>query len=256
MREKLRQAVQWLRSLNRRAVLIGCLIVVSTGHVGRLFADREDVRQAFLGYVLAVCVDAVLVIALYDVVNVRKWLPRMFALFVFLAACSISAGFNVRYYQLNYPDDPLEISVLLGVTAPVLAALVTLLMAFSDVQRVKDELEEATADRELELAKYQIEQAEETKRVQLAEQERTKRERARARAEQARANALIQAESTASVQVAEHGSERLKPGELDNKVRAILLDEPDIGPRPLARKLGISPSTASGILRRVKDNGY
>ncbi len=47
------------------------------------------------------------------------------------------------------------------------------------------------------------------------------------------------------------GNGRVKPGELDEVARVILLEQPDIGPRPLGRRLGCSPSTASGILKRL-----
>ena len=39
--------------------------------------------------------------------------------------------------------------------------------------------------------------------------------------------------------------------DLDTLADAILTANPDMGPRPLARELGVSPSTASGIIKRL-----
>lgn len=41
---------------------------------------------------------------------------------------------------------------------------------------------------------------------------------------------------------------------LDDKAQVVLLQQPDIGPRPLARELGCSPSAAAGVLNRIKSN--
>ena len=251
--------VQWVRSLDVYIVLIVLLIAVSTGHVGRLFADREDARQAFIGYVLAVSIDGVLAVSLYRVGNVRRRSHRMYALFVFLCACAVSAGFNTGYYRQNYPQDPLILSVLLGATAPVLAAFVSVLRAFGDVERTETEHMEREAERSLQLEIRTLELAEQTERELLLEQERTQRDlmlakeqtkqdRARARAEQARVNAIEQAKRTPLIQ----RSERRKSGELDEMARLILLEQPNIGPRPLARELECAPSTASRILERIR----
>lgn len=249
--ESVRKGARSLRSLDVRTLLIITLIVVSTGHVGRLFADREDVRQAFVGYVLALSIDGVLAVSLYEVANVRQRSHRVFALFVFLFACAVSAGFNVAYYRQNYPLDPPMISLLLGITAPILAALVSVLKSFGDVERTETKQSERVAEREAEQERYALEQAEQTRRVQIVEQERTKRERAKARAEKARANAIAHSNEHQS----ERGNGRLKPGERDEMARAILLERPGLGPRPLARELGCSPSTASAVLKRLGGNG-
>ena len=248
MTDKLNQVVRWVRSLDVRTVLIAALIVVSTGHVGRLFADREDVRQAFVGYILAVCLDGVLAVSLYEAANVRKRSHRTFALCTFVLSCAVSGGFNVAYYRQNYPADPWEVSILLGVTAPLMAALVSVLKSFGEVERTE-------AERSLKLERFAIEQAEQTKRTEIEQKERTKRERAKARAEKARTDAIAQT----SVQVSErgnghksNGNGRRAPGELDALARVIIADEPGIGPRPLASMLDCSPSTAAGILKRLE----
>ena len=242
---------QLVRSFDFGLVLIVLLIAVSTGHVGRLFADREDVRQTFVGYVLAVSLDGVLAFALYRTADVRQRSRRSFALFVFLSACAVSGGFNVWYYRQNYAQDPLWLSVLLGITAPVLAAFVSVLRAHANAERMESEQTEQKAERTLQLEMHAMELAEQTKREHLIAQERTKQVRAQARAEKAKANALAQTKRTPKTRT----GGRRAAGELDEAARVILLEFPDIGPRPLARELGCSPSTASGILERVRSNG-
>jgi len=79
-----------VRSLDIRVLLVVLLIGVSTGHVGAMFADRESVRQSFVGYALAIALDGVLVLALYESVRFRKRSHRAFALFVFVFACECS----------------------------------------------------------------------------------------------------------------------------------------------------------------------
>lgn len=260
--------VRWVRSLDVRIVLIVLLIAVSTGHVGRLFADREDDRQAFVGYLLAFAIDGVMAVSLFEVANVRKSTRKAFALFVFVFACVVSGGFNYAYYRQNYPGDPELISGLLGLTAPLLAALLSVLKAMGDNQRTETEQSVQERERSLELERYtlelaeqtkreQSEQAERTERTRIEQAEQTKRTRANARAEQAKANAEQQVK--ANVQTEQKTNGRRKPGELDEQARAILALDPDIGIRPLARQLGVAPSTASGVLKRVRtdkaDNG-
>lgn len=139
-------------------------------------------------------------------------------------------------------------SILLGTTAPVLAAALSILKAMDDIQRTQARQAAQETERALELEKYRIAQAEETRRAQIAERERTKRERAKAQAEQAKADAIARAKRTAGEQGGTQnndqgngqGNGRLRAGGLDSAARAILLGQPDIGPRPLARELGIS----------------
>jgi len=243
--ENVRKAVHQVRSLDVRIILIILLIAVSTGHVGRMFADREDTRQAFVGYLLAVSIDGVLAVSLYEVANVQKRSHRAFALAVFLVACGISGGFNIWYYRQSHPADPLGVSILLGATAPVLAAFLSILKAMGDAQRSETAQVAQEAARAVELEKYRIEQEEQTRRVQIEQAERTKRERAKARGK-------AQGKPRVNGRNGGRGNGRLSPGELDDAVRLALQDQPDIGPRPLARQLGISPSTASGILKRLR----
>ena len=162
------------RWLDLRVALIVLLVLTSTAHVGRLFAAREYAQQAFIGYVLAVGIDGVLALSLYEATRASKRQHRAFALGLFVITCTVSAGFNVAYYRAYYPSDVWWVSGLLGSTAPVLAALVAVLRAFGDVERVQD-----AHSLEIELA--QIAQEAETERVRISTvgvaKERTKQER-------------------------------------------------------------------------------
>jgi len=165
----------------------------------------------------------------------------------------------VLYYRQNYPADILPLSILLGATPPVLASLVSLLKATGENEHSHSEQNEREAEREaehtLKLQLYTVEQTEQTKR-ELAEQtERTKRERAKARTEVAKANAIAQVRTNAKRTPVERGSGRREPGKLDAQAEMVLLEQPGIGPRPLARELGCAPSTAAGVLKRVRGNG-
>jgi biotin transporter BioY len=242
-----------LRSVDVYILLIALLVAVSTGHVGRLFADREDGRQWAIGYVLALAIDGVLALALYESA-VRSGVRRLFGLGVFAFACAVSGGFNWLYYRQNYPADPAWVSALLGFSAPFLAALVSVLRAIAHTERAEREQDERQAERQaeraLELERYSLEQAERTRRVQIAEAEQTKRARAAARAEQAKAAALATAAANAPKSASGNG--RPGRGERDAMAAALVLENPDIGPRELARTLGCAPSTAAGILGRVR----
>lgn len=262
--EGVRTGVRWLRSLDVRIVVIVALLVSDAGHAGRLFSVREASDRTFIGYLLAFCLDAASGIAMYDVIgtNVRKRSYRVFALCTFVFAGVVTGGFSLAYYRDNCPADPLWVSVLMASVAPILAGLLSVMRAFNHAERTEAEQNEREAERSLELEKYRIEQQERTRREQLTAQERTKQERAKARAEKARADAIVQARRTATEQATEqanvhgtNGNGRVKPGELDAMARVVLTEQPGIGPRPLARELGCSPSTASGILKRLNGNG-
>jgi len=163
--------------------LILALITVSTGHVGRLFADRENATQRWLGYAFAFAVDGVLALSLYNVGRLNERSHRAFALVVFVLACAVSGGFNTAYYRQNYPQDPWALSLALGNTAPILAALVTVMRALGDRHYENKSLETKEQDkqREHELELERIAQAGKTERVVGVEAEHTKQERARAR---------------------------------------------------------------------------
>ena len=249
----------WLRrSLDIRLVVIAALLISDAGHAGRLFSVREAGDRVFIGYLLAFCLDAASGIALYDMINVRKRERRLFALGVFAFAGTIAAGFSLAYYRDVCPADPLWVSVLMASVAPVLAGMLSVMRAFGHVERAEGERDEHAALLALQLEKHRVTEQERTRSEVLVEREQTKQVRANARAESARAATIVQARkrtATVSGGNGQDGKGRLRPFELDDAVRAILLEQPDIGPRPLAREVGCSPSTASGILRRVGGNG-
>lgn len=144
------------------------------------------------------------------------------------------------------------VSALMAAVGPVLAGLLSVMRAFGVVERSEAEQSEREAERSLQLRMYKIEQAERTRREHLIEQERTKQVRAQARAEQARARGDGGGNGRGNGHKANGGNGRVKPGELDARARTVLMERPGIGPRPLGRELGCSPSTAAGILKRLK----
>jgi len=166
--------LSWLRAklqgVDIRIILILLFIAVSTGHVGRLFADREAIEQKLLGYIFALALDGALALSLYEAGRAKERLHRGLALAGFVVACGISGGFNVYYYREFYPNDPMLLSILLGLAAPVLAAFFGLLRGRSDVQR----REEKSL---LELEKFRLGLEADTQKALLLEKERTKQER-------------------------------------------------------------------------------
>jgi len=162
--------------IDLRVVLILLFIAVSTGHVGRLFADREAIEQKALGYVFALALDGALAISLYEAGRAREATHRALALFGFVTACAISGGFNIGYYREFYSDDPLWLSSLLGAAPPVLAAFFGLLKGQGDVQRLEEKGQERLEMRQLELEA-------DTKKALLLERERTKQMKLQVEAE-------------------------------------------------------------------------
>lgn len=122
------QAADLLRSFDLRLALIIALITVSTGHIGRLFADHEHDQQAFIGYVSAV--------SLADIARFRERLHKRFSLAVFAVMCAVSTGFNTAYHRQNYPGDPWFLSFGLRSVAPILAALVAVMREFAQAEPV------------------------------------------------------------------------------------------------------------------------
>lgn len=170
----------WLKpklpKIDFRNVLIFLFIAVSTGHVGRLFADREAIEQKALGYVFALALDGALSLSLYEAGRAKERNHRIWALGGFVVACAISGGFNVGYYREFYPNDPLELSILLGAAPPVLAAFFGLLKGMGDVQRGEEKSRERLEMRTLELEA-------EMKKALLLEKERTKQMKLQVEAE-------------------------------------------------------------------------
>jgi hypothetical protein len=184
-------------------------------------------------------------------VNVRKRSRRVFALGVFVFAAAVAGGFSLAYYRDTCSSDPLWVSALMALVAPVLAGLLSVMRAFGVVERTEAEQSERAAERTMELRMYEIEQGEQTRRAVEIERERTKQVRANARAERAKAEKTLRVSENPKGR----GNGRARAGGFDAAARAVLLQQPGIGPRPLARELGCSPSTASGILKRLNGNG-
>ena len=173
------------RSIDIRLLLIIALITVSTGHVGRLFADREHSKQAVIGYLLAFAIDGVLAVSLADIARFNERSHKRFSLAVFVVTCTVSAGFNTAYYRQNYPLDHPLLSFGLGSVAPVLAALVAVMREFDQAERGDMDQVERKDERSFALDKFRIEQ--ETNAQVVIEKERTKRERLRAKTAQSSA---------------------------------------------------------------------
>jgi hypothetical protein len=186
-------------------------------------------------------------------VNVRKRSRRVFALGVFVFAAAVAGGFSLAYYRDTCSSDPLWVSALMAGVAPILAGLLSVMRAFGVVERTEAEQSERAAERTIELRMYEIEQSEQTRRALAIEQERTKQVRANARAERAKAEKTLRVSENPKGRG--NGNGRARAGGFDAAARAVLLQQPGIGPRPLARELGCSPSTASGILKRLNGNG-
>jgi DNA-binding transcriptional ArsR family regulator len=164
-----------------RVVVIIFFIAVSTGHVGRLFADREATGQQFIGYVLALAIDVALALSLYEIGYAQEKTHRIMALAGFLVACGISGGFNFYYYREFYPNDPPWLSALLGFAPPVFASFFALLKARGDVERQESEtklaLKMQESENTLNLEMFRLEKETELAIAVEIEKEKTKQER-------------------------------------------------------------------------------
>lgn len=134
-----------LAKLDIHAVVILVLVLASTGHVGQLFAERESADWGVLGYVMALGIESVSVISLYQMA-MSSGRKRIVPLVVFLAVCGLLASLNTQYYRQNKPSDPLWFSIILGVSLSVLAALMSALRALkvgtvAETQRQQEESE-------------------------------------------------------------------------------------------------------------------
>lgn len=244
----------WLKSklqnIDIRIVLIIFFIAVSTGHVGRLFAEREATGQEFLGYVLAFAVDIALAISLYEMGYAQERIHRAMALVGFLVACGISGGFNVYYYREFYPGDPVPLSVLLGLAAPILAAFFALLKARGDVQRQE-------AGNVLELEKFRIEQ--ETQRLIAVEteKEKTKQERELTKRLKLETEAETKARHEAEMEAQELEKQRKRFTNL-GKSRDILLtikEMPEVTKEEIGQTFEIGLRTVDYHIAKLEEAG-
>ena len=243
-----------LQNLDIRIILIVLLISVSTGHVGKLFADREAKEQAAIGYVLALAIDGVLAISLYELAGTtgkHKWT----ALGVFLAACSVSGGFNVSYYRVYHPSDPFGTSLLLGLTAPGLAAALAVLKSMGDVEKARADALDREAERQaqFDLQKLEIEQREETKR--LAEVEKTKRAREKTRQEQAKAEAKAEQRAAIARQSLEEQRQKLATLGKSLEILRLIAANPGRSQEEIGRIVGRSRRTVGHHMAKLEKAG-
>lgn len=250
-----------LSDVDIRIVLIIFFIAVSTGHVGRLFADREATGQEFLGYVLAFAVDIALAISLYEIGYAQEKAHRIMALVGFLIACGISGGFNVYYYREFYPKDPAPLSVLLGLAAPVLAAFFALLKAKGDVERQESETKLALkiqeSDSALELEKFRLEKEMELRMAVETEKEKTKQERELTKRLQLEAEAeerIRQAAETKAQRLERQRKEFAKLGK-SAEILLIIKEMPEITKEGLAQQGEIGLRTVDYHIAKLEKAG-
>jgi DNA-binding transcriptional ArsR family regulator len=262
MKEKLFSKLSdFLSNIDLRIILILFFIAVSTGHVGRLFADREAQGQEFLGYVLAFAVDIALAISLYEIGYAQERIHRIMALIGFFVACGISGGFNIYYYREFYSDDPIPLSVLLGLAAPVLAAFFALLKARGDVERQESEtklaLEMKESNNALELRKLELEL--ETKKAIAVETEKEKTKQERELTKRLKMEAEVEAKArqaaeTKAQQLERQRKEFTKLGK-SGEILLIIKETPEITREGLGQRVGIGLRTVDYHTSKLEKAG-
>ena len=256
LQETAHAANEWLKRQDPFGLAVAtALMVPDIGHAGKLFADREVAGYGQIGHILAGCIDAVFVIAFRKAAKTKHLPRRIYAVFVAVMACVVNGAFNVAYYRDSYTADPFVVSLTLGASAPVLAALLSILQAFDKKERLEQEQADTAAGRADGLERFRIEQTEITKRQVAVEAEKTKQIRAQTRAEQAR----IQAEA-----VKEEAEQRQHQDELDKvlaelgksgDILAQFLDNPTLTQAEAAQALGLSRQTVGYHLSKLEDAG-
>lgn len=253
---------KWLFSnIDIRIILIVFFIAVSTGHVGRLFADREATGQEFLGYILAFAVDIALAISLYEIGYAKERIHQVLALTGFLIACGISGGFNVYYYREFYPGDPVPLSMLLGLAAPILAAFFALLKARGDVERQESEdaleLRKQKSKSALELEKFRLEKETELAIAVQTEKEKTKQERELTKRRKMEAEAEAKARQVAETQAQQLERQRKGFGQLGKSadILVTIKEKPGITKEEIGQRFEIGPRTVDYHLSKLEEAG-
>jgi hypothetical protein len=235
--------------------IIITLIAVSTGHVGQLFADRETERAQVLGYVMALALDGVLVVSLHQAARsagARKVAP----LVVFLLACAVSGGFNYQYYRQNYPLDPEWVSGALGISPPLLAALMSVLRAL----RVSASEETEWQSQETELQAERAHQLE-MERLRIAGETEVQIAVGTAKETSKQANAAVRLakvqEAQRKAQEADRQHEETKRRQIENlgNERATLeyfQANPEATKKTVAIALGVAERTVSNHLAKLR----
>jgi len=248
-------------NIDIRIVLILFFIAVSTGHVGRLFADREAQGQEFLGYILAFAVDIALAISLYEIGYAQERTRRIMALIGFFVACGISGGFNIYYYREFYSNDPLPLSVLLGLAAPILAAFFALLKARGDVERQKSEnklaLEMKESQNALELRKLELELETRKEIAVQTEKEKTKQERELTKRMKLEAEAEAKARQVAETKAQQLERQRKRYANLGKSadILVTIKENPEITKEGLGETFEIGLRTVDYHLSKLEDAG-
>lgn len=239
-----------LQDLDIRSLLIVLFIAVSTGHVGRLLADREAIEQKVLGYIFALGLDAALALSLYEAGRAEERAHKLLALVGFVVACGISGGFNIYYYREFYPNDPIELSILLGLAAPILAAFFGLLKGRGDVQRREEK-------GQLELEKYRLGLEADTQKALLLEKERTKQ--ARELTKRLTLQAQVEAKTRQEAQTA---AQRLEKQRIDfaslgksADILRTIREMPEITRQELGQKFDIGLRTVAYHLTKLEKSG-
>ena len=256
LQETAHTANDWLKRQDPFGLLVAtALMVPDIGHAGKLFADREVAGYGQIGHILAGCIDAVFVIAFRKAAKTKHLPRRIYAVFVAVMACVVNGAFNVAYYRDSYTADPFVVSLTLGASAPVLAALLSILQAVDKKERLEEEQADAVADRSLELEKFRIEQAAITERQVGTEAERTKQIRAQARAEQTRIKAEAAKEEAEQRQHQDELDKVLAELGKSGDILAPFLDNPALTQAEVAQMLGLSRQTVGYHLGRLEEAG-
>ena len=239
-----------LSDIDIRIVLILFFIAVSTGHVGRLFADREAAGQEFLGYVLAFAVDVLLVISLYEIGYAQEKKHQAMALAGFLVACGISGGFNIYYYREFYPHDPELLSILLGFAPPVFAAFLGLLKARGDVERQESK-------NTLELRMFEIKQETQVRIAVETEKEKTKQERELTKRLVMEAEAEAKARQVAETRAQQLERQRKEFAKLGKSgdILLIIKETPEITKEELGQTFEIGSRTVDYHIAKLEGAG-
>ena len=250
-----------LSNIDIRVILIIFFIAVSTGHVGRLFADREAQGQEFLGYVLAFAVDIALAISLYEIGYAQERIHQILALAGFLIACGISGGFNIYYYREFYPGDPVPLSMLLGLAAPILAAFFALLKARGDVERQESEnmleLRKQESESALDLEKFRLEKETELAIAVQTEKEKTKQEKELTKRLKMEAEAEAKARQAAETEAQQLERQRKEFVRLGKSADILLIikETPEITREGLAEKCEIGLRTVDYHTSKLEKAG-
>lgn len=256
----------WFSRLRTGNLALGllamALMVPDVGHAGYLFAAREAGGREWIGYVLALCVDATFAVAFREIGRVRQWGRRAYAIAVALLACTVNGGFNVGYYRDAAPRDPLWLSLMLGASAPVLATLLSVMQAFERMEVVESENAEVDAQRAYDLEVRRLELEMEVKKAGALEVEKTRQLNAQVRLARVQREAQ-EREAVEKVRITEREAqetfvkfqESLENFDTELRTLRVALENPDARQEQIAEILGCSRRTVVNHLGRLEQAG-